>query len=269
MENTKAKTDIKIKIESLKERDDFVETISILMTENLERYLAMKRRICLLAGYAEITAEEEKGEKQYIARTIESIASFYLDEIDEDALAKILADLLHEEVPKSTATVRENMCGSVLICSRKELPVIKWQVFPADTSQLFDPANELSKEKGISLRDFFRSKDHYREMMVSLYDNPNSFALDITMQIKEFFELRLSECIFMDLLVDSQDLSKVQSFVKANRINRPEGKRIATAGAIVALESTKEIFGNNELQEKKLAILKEELEELKKTVVPT
>jgi len=255
---------IDIRTESPKERDDLFEAITIIIMENLQKNLEMKRKICLLAGYPEITAEEEGGERRYISRAAETMVLYFLREIDDDELSEKLANILHEEVPRSNATVHKNRDGSVSIYSRKELPEIRWQIFPEDIARLINAGIALSRKKEITLKNFFRSEDHYKEMITSLYGNPEDFALGITVRISEFFPLKLSESIFMDILIDSEDPDKVQNFFKVNKIDRFNGKNTAIAGAIVAIESAMEIFGNSEMQEKKLVVLKKQLEELKK-----
>lgn len=259
MENTK----VFIKLESPKDRDDFFEAIALYMMENFERSLVIKRKVCLLAGYPELTAKEEAGERIYILRATESITSFLLREIYQDELSAIIANIVREEVPRDNVIICKNKDVSAAICNRKEMPKIQWQIFPNDVAQLVNAGIALSKKKGISIKEFFKSKDHSREMIISLYAKHDAFALETTMRISQFFDLKISESLFMDVLADSQDLDKMQKYIKANKI-LPDRQKIAIAGAIVAIESALEIFGPSEPQEKKLITLKERLEELKK-----
>lgn len=259
MENTK----VFIKLESPKDRDDFFEAVALYIMENFERSLAIKHKVCLLAEYPELTAKEEAVERRYISRAAESITSFFLREIYQDELSTIIANIVREEVQRDNAIALKNKDASAAICNRKEMPKIQWQIFPKDVAQLVNAGIALSKKKGIALKEFFKSKDHGKEMIISLYAKPDAFALETTMQISEFFDLKISESLFMDVLADSHDLDKLQKYIKVKKI-LPDRQKIAIGGAIVAIESAMEIFGASEPQEKKLIKLKERLEEIKK-----
>ena len=272
MENTK----VFIKLESPKDRDDFFEAVALYIMENVEESVMIKSRICSLAGYPEITAEEKDHEKQYMSRATESIASFFLQEIDEDKLSEKLAAILYEQIVMNDTPVDKKDNEVIAIYSRKALPEIKWEIFPGaseyNAARDINACIGLAASKGITLREFFRTKDHYKEMIVSLYGNPENYAMEITRRITEFFTMELFESLFIDTLVDSGDISELYAAfmrfkVQANENIRQNGKKIALAGAIIAIESAREIFGKTEMQEQKIIVLKEKLEELKKIAV--
>lgn len=271
-------TTLAIKLEGPKERDEFVEAITMYIMANVDRSLAIKRRICLLSGFPEITNEdEEQEEKQTLLLACEKIASFFLGEIDEEKLSEEFTNILYNQLIKKVEQADEDEERSVMIFCKKALPLLKWEMFPGASTEIaaqhINTAIRLADSKGITLRELFKNKDYYKEMIISLYKDSESFASETARQITEFFTLELAETVYIDSMVESGDIS-VQSAARQkmeaekSEQNKQDGKRIALAGKIIAIESAMTIFGKTDKSEHELHSLIEELHELNKIVVP-
>jgi len=273
MENTK----IFIKLESPKERDEFFEALTIFILGNVERSLAIKRRICSLAGFPEvITKDEEEEEKQVIFEACEKIAPFFLGEIDDGKLSEELAQVIYAHMTKIEKPVSKDDERSIRIFCKKALPIIKWEAFPGASAEIaaryINAAIRLADSKGITLREFFKSEDYYREMIVSLYQDSESFASELAGWITGFFTLALAESVYIDSMVESGEMSaetaaRQKLRAEKNEEDQQDSKKVALAGAMIAVESAAEIFGKACKKEEKLKSLFEELHKLNKTVV--
>ena len=265
-----------ISYDTPKEKDEIVEAISVFVMENLKRGLAIKSQICSLSGFPNVTEEDEDREKQAILLSSEIIALFLLGEISEEEYYDKITDVIYAEVTRYDPPADADDERSARIYCRKTLPIFEWEALPGGSKDLaakyLNSAIRLAQEKGMTLREFFSSPGHYEEIVISLYENAEEFARELTGWITKFFTLETAASIFIDAMVEAGDISEISAAVQRKKAEENEeikkgSKKVALSGAIIAVESATDIFGKSPAQKEKLNILKEELEKFKETTV--